>query len=224
MLHEIGHMLMHQFDGSQCDPSDDKRLTDDRLSRLVRHLGPGAVSRVLARDHCSTVEEQEAEMITSLILERVDRDRPGSFGEGIAGRLGQALVLLGRRVINPEDLMRTMVFTVSWIVLILRTPAAIRSAHQRWIWLTVTAQSVVTLIDLRPVARFIDTATGIPHIADLSKHLAALVFLAATNHVGCPGHLLGALPDLLRDGHHAGRCPHFGATSNRYAVASYAPE
>lgn len=82
-------------------------------------------------------------------------------------------------MINPEDLMRTIVFAVSWTVLILRTPAAIRPAHQRWIWLTVTAQSVVTLIDLRPVTRFIDAVTGIAHSADLSKHLAALVFLAA---------------------------------------------
>jgi hypothetical protein len=82
-------------------------------------------------------------------------------------------------VINPEDLMRTIVCTVSWTFVSLRTPAAIRSADQRWIWLTVTAQSVVTLIDLRPVTRFIDAATGIPHAADLSKHLAALVFLAA---------------------------------------------
>ena len=82
-------------------------------------------------------------------------------------------------MINPEDLMRTTVFTVSWTVVILRTPAAIRSAHQRWIWLTVTAQSVVTLIDLRPVTRFIDAATSIPHVADLLKDLAALVFVAA---------------------------------------------
>ncbi|MGH3833433.1 MAG: MAB_1171c family putative transporter [Pseudonocardiaceae bacterium] len=82
-------------------------------------------------------------------------------------------------MIHLEDLMRTTVFTVSWTVVILRTPAAIRSAHQRWIWLTVTSQSVVTLIDLRPVTRFIDAATGIPHAADLSKHLAALVFVAA---------------------------------------------
>jgi hypothetical protein len=80
---------------------------------------------------------------------------------------------------NPEDLMRTVVCTVSWAFVSLRTPAAIRSADQRWIWLTVTAQSVVTLIDLRPVTRFIDAATGIPHAADLSKHLAALVFVAA---------------------------------------------
>ncbi|MGH3512076.1 MAG: MAB_1171c family putative transporter [Pseudonocardiaceae bacterium] len=70
-------------------------------------------------------------------------------------------------------------FTGSWIVWILRTPAAIRSAHQRWIWLMVTGQCIVTLIDLRPVTRVIDAATGIPHAADLSKHLAALVFLAA---------------------------------------------
>jgi hypothetical protein len=82
-------------------------------------------------------------------------------------------------VINPEDLMRTIVCTVSWTFVSLRTPAAIRSANQRWIWLTVAAQSVVTLIDLRPVTRFIDADTGIPHAADLSKHLAALVFLAA---------------------------------------------
>lgn len=97
MLHEIGHMLMHQFDGSQCEPSKDERLRADRLSRLAPHLDPAAVSRILTRDHCSTVEEREAEMIASLILERVDRNRPASFGEGTAGRLGQALGTKGPR-------------------------------------------------------------------------------------------------------------------------------
>jgi hypothetical protein len=34
-------------------------------------------------------------MIASLILERVDRNRPASFGEGIVARLGQALGTAG---------------------------------------------------------------------------------------------------------------------------------
>jgi hypothetical protein len=34
-------------------------------------------------------------MIVSLILERVDRNRSASFGEGMAGRLGQALGIAG---------------------------------------------------------------------------------------------------------------------------------
>lgn len=95
VLHEIGHMLMHQFDGSQCEPWKEDRLRVDRLSRLARHLDPDAVSRILARDYCSTVEEREAEMIASLILERVDRNRPASFGDGMTGRLGQALGTAG---------------------------------------------------------------------------------------------------------------------------------
>ncbi|MGH3833434.1 MAG: hypothetical protein ACRDRS_23865 [Pseudonocardiaceae bacterium] len=65
------------------------------MSRLARHLDPDAVSRILARDYCSTVEEREAEMIASLILERVDRNRPASFGDGMTGRLGQALGTAG---------------------------------------------------------------------------------------------------------------------------------
>lgn len=98
VLHEIGHMLMHQFDGSQCEPSKDERLRADRLSRLAPHLDPDVVSRILARDHCSTVEEREAEMIASLILEWADRNRSASFGEGMAGRLGRAL---GTAVVDP---------------------------------------------------------------------------------------------------------------------------
>lgn len=95
VLHEIGHMLMHQFEGSHCEPSKDERLGAERLSRLAPHLDPDVVSRILARDHCSTVEEREAEMIASLLFERVDRNRPASFGEGMTGRLGQALGTAG---------------------------------------------------------------------------------------------------------------------------------
>jgi hypothetical protein len=60
------------------------------LSRLARRLDPDTVSRVLARDYCPAVEERDAEMIAGLVLERVDRNRPASFGEGMAGRLDQA--------------------------------------------------------------------------------------------------------------------------------------
>jgi hypothetical protein len=56
VMHEIGHLIC-----------------DHRAAAVFPHLDPGVIRAVLARTRYSTDEEQEAEMIASLVLERADR-------------------------------------------------------------------------------------------------------------------------------------------------------
>lgn len=62
VLHEIGHLL--------CD-HEATPVLDEEASRLVLpSLDPSMVQRMLGRTHYSRVEEQQAELIASLILEQ----------------------------------------------------------------------------------------------------------------------------------------------------------
>jgi hypothetical protein len=65
IMHEIGHLL--------CRHPAAPRLTDEQAYAVFPHLDPDMVRRVLARTRYSTDEEQEAEMIASLVLERAER-------------------------------------------------------------------------------------------------------------------------------------------------------
>jgi hypothetical protein len=70
ILHEIGHLL--------CDHQAAPVL-DEEASRLVLpNLDPAMVQRMLGRTHYSAVEEQQAEMIASLVLQQVSRWSPES--------------------------------------------------------------------------------------------------------------------------------------------------
>jgi hypothetical protein len=66
ILHELGHLLCaHQ-------PSE---VIDDRvLLELLPNLDPAVVRRVLGRTTYTAVEEQEAEMVASIVRERVERE------------------------------------------------------------------------------------------------------------------------------------------------------
>lgn len=65
VLHEIGHLL--------CD-HEATPVADEEASRLVMpSLDPGMVNRMLGRTHYSGVEEQQAELIASLIREKASR-------------------------------------------------------------------------------------------------------------------------------------------------------
>lgn len=65
ILHELGHLLSdHQV----------SQVLDDRtLNALLPSLDPAMVRRVLGRTSYSAIEEQEAEMIATLVLERAGR-------------------------------------------------------------------------------------------------------------------------------------------------------
>ncbi|MFF5531862.1 regulator component [Streptomyces cinerochromogenes] len=81
ILHEIGHVLCDHH-RSITDDGDD--VTD----RLLEGLQPHLVRRVMARTSYTTTEEQEAEMIASLI------QSAGTAGP-VAGPLGRLGAFLG---------------------------------------------------------------------------------------------------------------------------------
>jgi hypothetical protein len=88
ILHELGHLL--------CDHHTEE-LGGLEISRLLMpNLDPSLVRKVLSRSHYSAGEEQEAELIASLILEHASRWQPASEWTGpadrtdIRGRLGGA--------------------------------------------------------------------------------------------------------------------------------------
>ncbi|MFK8850350.1 hypothetical protein [Streptomyces sp. Ac-502] len=63
VLHEVGHMLS----------GHSNLLSGEAAHALVPDLDPASVESVLGRSHYSDQDEQEAEMIASLILRRADR-------------------------------------------------------------------------------------------------------------------------------------------------------
>lgn len=88
-LHELGHLLSGHTAAASVMP-EASRL-------LMPNLDPAVVSQILQRTHYSEQQEQEAETIASLILERANRWRPTSEWEAppeaadISRRLGRAL-------------------------------------------------------------------------------------------------------------------------------------
>ncbi|MGP3999423.1 hypothetical protein [Streptomyces sp. 8N706] len=65
IAHELGHVL--------CGHEAAAVMSEDSSRLLLPHLDPRMVEQVLHRTHYSTVEEQEAEVIASLILQEAHR-------------------------------------------------------------------------------------------------------------------------------------------------------
>ncbi|MCP2327501.1 hypothetical protein HDA40_006008 [Hamadaea flava] len=75
VLHELGHML---FDHAiTAEPAGEP----DALDRLLPDLDPAMVRRVLRRGGYSSEQEQAAEMLASLILQRAATPAPGGLGD-----------------------------------------------------------------------------------------------------------------------------------------------
>ncbi|MGK5629356.1 ImmA/IrrE family metallo-endopeptidase [Streptomyces sp. URMC 123] len=68
IAHELGHLL--------CDHHAAEIMSEESSRLILPNLDPGMVERVLQRTHYSAVEEQEAELIASLILQEANRRRP----------------------------------------------------------------------------------------------------------------------------------------------------
>jgi hypothetical protein len=68
VLHEICHLL--------CGHAGDDALGTEHARLLFPNLDPAMVGRVLGRTSYSTEEEQEAELLASMIQQAARRDRP----------------------------------------------------------------------------------------------------------------------------------------------------
>ena len=64
ILHELGHLL--------CEHQPTEVIDDEVITQLFPDLNPTVVHRVLGRTTYTAVEEQEAEMVASLVRERVE--------------------------------------------------------------------------------------------------------------------------------------------------------
>lgn len=73
ILHELGHLL--------CDHSASEVMDDDVLRELLPSLDLTVVRRLMGRTTYSAVEEQEAELIATLVLQRAGRRATPSLPE-----------------------------------------------------------------------------------------------------------------------------------------------
>lgn len=80
ILHEIGHMLADHHHAADTG-------IDGGLEGLLSDLHPHLIKRLMARTSYTTIEEQEAEMLASLMHRTGRRPLPG----GALGRLGAFL-------------------------------------------------------------------------------------------------------------------------------------
>jgi hypothetical protein len=81
ILHELGHLL--------CDHVGAGEASTEAVSRLLPDLSPGMVRRVLWRSSYSSVQEQMAEMMASLVLGRAGP--PRRYGSAVLDRIHDAL-------------------------------------------------------------------------------------------------------------------------------------
>ena len=75
ILHELGHLL--------CEHQPTEVIDEEVIAQLFPDLNPTVVHRVLGRTTYTAVEEQEAEMVASLVRSRVDYElRASRAGDG----------------------------------------------------------------------------------------------------------------------------------------------
>ena len=89
ILHELGHLL--------CEHQPTEVIDEEVITQLFPDLNPIVVRRVLGRATYTAVEEQEAEMVASLVRDRADHElRASQSGGGypeslIAGPEGEVV-------------------------------------------------------------------------------------------------------------------------------------
>lgn len=72
------HIIVHELAHVLCGHIDSAGLGDEHARRLFPHLAPDTVRRVLGRGAYCSEEEQEAEVLASMILQRAGRERRSS--------------------------------------------------------------------------------------------------------------------------------------------------
>lgn len=97
ILHEVSHLLWDHQPVEVVDPW--------LLKELFPHLDPTVVGRVLARTTYSAIEECEAEVMATVVRERVERTRqapqPGTSGRQ-RDPLDRLLVTLDSGQVSPD--------------------------------------------------------------------------------------------------------------------------
>lgn len=88
ILHEISHLLLEH---------DSVRiLTDDATRRLMPHLDPTAIQRLLGRSAYDAAEEREAEFLASLLHGRLATARPPELDWEVPQEVADVVARLGR--------------------------------------------------------------------------------------------------------------------------------
>jgi hypothetical protein len=69
------HIILHELSHILCGHTGGSRISGEHAARLFPRLDPGMVRRVLGRTGYGSAEEQEAEMLASMILRRAEEHR-----------------------------------------------------------------------------------------------------------------------------------------------------
>ena len=93
IAHELGHLL--------CDHRTASVLSDDTSRTVMPTLDPKMVERILHRTHYNEVEEQQAEIIASLILREANRTRPQAV-RSVPPEAAAIVERVERSLLHPE--------------------------------------------------------------------------------------------------------------------------
>jgi hypothetical protein len=95
VLHEIGHLLW----GHETTLA----VSEQALRLLMPALDPRVVTCMLGRGECTGVAEQQAELVATLIMQRVAR-RPPDLTHPVSAEDAETIARLSRTLEDPEDL------------------------------------------------------------------------------------------------------------------------
>jgi hypothetical protein len=95
VLHEIGHLLWNHQTALAA--------SDETIRMLFPALDSQVVVRMLKRGECAGVTEQQAEMVATVIMQRVVRRLPGQV-QPAPGQDAETIARLSHTLEDPEDL------------------------------------------------------------------------------------------------------------------------
>ncbi|EFL09476.1 predicted protein [Streptomyces sp. AA4] len=75
------HIIAHEFSHMLCGHISTDAMTDQAAKLLFPDLDPALVRRMLGRGGYADSDEQEAEIVATILLERLGRSDPGPPGE-----------------------------------------------------------------------------------------------------------------------------------------------
>jgi len=75
------HIIAHEFSHMLCGHTSTEAVTDQAATLLFPDLDPGLVRRMLGRGGYADRDEQEAEVVATIMMERLGRSDPGAADE-----------------------------------------------------------------------------------------------------------------------------------------------